>query len=112
MADKTVRLRAAAAEDLDQAVDHLRDRAGERVALEFVESVAAAFSLLSSNPGIGSLRYSYDLEIPGLRAWPIERSDRAVFYVEADDHLDVWRVLHTRQDIPATIEAPDSSPET
>ena len=52
----------------------------------------AAFELISSGPGIGSLRYSYDLDIPGLRAFPVQRFDHAVFYVEADGHPNhnVW----------------------
>jgi toxin ParE1/3/4 len=35
-----------------------------------------------------------------LRSWRLARCPYVVFYVERDDHLDVWRVLHARQDIP------------
>jgi len=33
-----------------------------------------------------------------------------VFYVERDDHIDVWRVLNAARDIPAWVgdEAPDA----
>jgi toxin ParE1/3/4 len=30
-----------------------------------------------------------------------------VFYVERDDHVDVWRVLHGSRDIPAWMQVPD-----
>ena len=31
-----------------------------------------------------------------------------VFYVERDDHIDVWRVLHAQRDIPAWMQEPES----
>ncbi len=107
MADKPIRLRTLAAADLEDAASYYRDNAGGQTALDFVDEVQAAFGLISSGPGIGSLRYSYYLDIPGLRAFPIKRFDHAVFYVEADDLVDVWRILHTRRDIPATLEPPE-----
>jgi len=107
VADKPIRLRALAATDLGDAASYYRDNAGGQTALDFVDEVQAAFGLISSGPGIASLRYSYDLDIPGLRAFPIERFDHAVFYVEADDIVDVWRILHTRRDIPETLEPPE-----
>lgn len=107
MADKPIRLRTLAAADLEDAATYYRDHADEQTALGFLDEVQAAFELISSGPGIGSLRYSYDLDIPGLRAFPIRRFDHAVFYVEDDDIVDVWRILHTRRDIPATLEPPE-----
>jgi toxin ParE1/3/4 len=107
VADKPIRLRTLAAADLEDAATYYRDHADEQTALGFLDEVQAAFELISSGPGIGSLRYSYDLDIPGLRAFSIRRFDHAVFYVEDDDIVDVWRILHTRRDIPATLEPPE-----
>lgn len=104
MADKPIRLRTLAAADLEDATSYYRDHADEHTALAFLDEVQAALGLISSGPGIGSLRYSYDLDIPGLRAFPIQRFDHAVFYVEADDVVDVWRILHTPRDIPEELE--------
>jgi toxin ParE1/3/4 len=28
-----------------------------------------------------------------------------VFYVEREDHIDVWRVVHAQRDIPAWMRA-------
>lgn len=107
MADKPIRLRTLASADLEDAAIYYRDNADEQTALGFLDEVQAAVKLISSGPGIGTLRYSYDLDIPGLRAFPIRRFDHAVFYVEDDDVVDVWRILHTRRDIPATFEPPE-----
>lgn len=107
MADKPNRLRTVAAADLADATDYYRDNAGEQVALGFVDEVQAAFTRIASGPAIGGLRYSYDLDIPGLRALPIKRFAYEIFYVEADEVIDVWRVLHTRRDIPETLRQPD-----
>jgi nucleoside-diphosphate-sugar epimerase len=44
-----------------------------------------------------------------LRAWPLRRYPYLVFYVERQDLLDVWRVLHAQRDIPAWMQKPDGS---
>jgi toxin ParE1/3/4 len=106
VAHKPIRLRALAAVDLEAAASYYRDEAGEQTALRFIDEVQDAFALISSGPGIGSLRYSYELDIPALRAFPIKRFDHAVFYLETDDVIDVWRILHTRRDITEALESP------
>lgn len=106
MSDTPIRLRALAAADLEDAADYYRDHAGAQAAIDFIDEVQAAFRLISSGPGIGSLRYSYDLDVPNLRAFRIKRFDHAVFYVETDDLVDVWRILHTRRNIPETLREP------
>lgn len=45
-------------------------------------------------------RYAHELALPGLLYWPLRRYPYLVFYVERDDHVDVWRVLHGVRDIP------------
>jgi len=45
-------------------------------------------------------RYGHELGLAGLRAWPLSHYPFLVFYLERDDLVDVWRVLHTRRDIP------------
>ena len=34
-------------------------------------------------------------------SWPLRKYPYLVFYVEQADHIDVWRVLHMKRDIPA-----------
>ena len=98
-----VALRALAAADIDSAVIYYRTEAGPAVALDFVEALEAATDHLS-HPRAGSLRFAYELDIPGLRCWSLRRFPYLVFYLTAhDDRVDVWRVLHARRDIPASL---------
>lgn len=103
MASRTVRLRARAASDVDTAVDHYQHEAGDAVALDFIESLEQAISRIQRSPHVGSLRFSYELAIPELRALGTKHFPYLIFYVAHDDSIDVWRVLHTRRDIPNTL---------
>ncbi len=103
MAPRPVQLRARAASDIDSAVDYYQREAGVAVALEFIESLEQSVSRIRRSPHIGSLRFSYELDIPELRAWPLARFPYLVFYVERERENDVWRVLHTRRDLPASL---------
>jgi toxin ParE1/3/4 len=98
---KPVRLRRLAADDVEGAVDHLLAEAGADVATRFVDAVERALRHVGRHPQSGSLRFSYDLDIPELRAWSLARFPYLVFYVERDNEIDVWRILHTRRDLPA-----------
>lgn len=96
-------LRALAAADIEAAMAYYRDEAGEQVALDFVDALEAAISTLRDQPLIGSLRFAYELEIPDLRTWPLEQFPHLVFYVPGAEHVDVWRVLHAKRDIPSVL---------
>jgi toxin ParE1/3/4 len=100
---KPVRLRLAAADDVDAALDHYLAEAGSDVPQRFVSAVEQAIRNIGRAPRSGSLRFAHDLEIPDLRCWPLTRFPYLVFYVEHADHVDVWRILHTRRDIPASL---------
>lgn len=76
----------------------------EQAALGLIDALQGAYSLLGRHPATGSSRYAHELDVPGLRTWPLNRSPYLVFYVERDDHVDFWRVLHTRRDIPALMQ--------
>ena len=73
------------------------------VALRFVDAVERTIGQVSRSPQSGSLRFSYELEIPDLRVRPLARFPYLVLYVVGDAVADVWRVLHTRRDIPPAI---------
>jgi toxin ParE1/3/4 len=98
---KAVIPRRAAQDDIRQAVDHYAAAAGAAVALAFVEALRQAFGRIARHPGMGSPRHAVELRLDGLRSWPLRRFPHLVFYVERDDHIDVWRVLHAQRDIPA-----------
>ena len=105
---KPVRLRELAASDLEDVSDHYRSEAGEQVALEFIDAAARGMQRIGRSPHVGSLRFSFELAIPNLRAWALQRFPYVVFYVVTDHEVDVWRIFHARRDLPAIIEPPTS----
>ena len=108
MTVRPVRLRELAASDLEDAADYYQEQAGASTALDFIDAVQTALEHIRTNPGIGTLRWAFELDIPGLRAWPVARFDYSVFFVETDEVIDVWRLLHMRRDIPRTLRHPDT----
>lgn len=98
-----VDLRALAAADIETAVDHYRKEAGPQAALDFIDALEAAVSHLRHYPNSGSLRFAFELEVPGLRSWSLQQFPYLIFYVPQDDRIDIWRVLHARRDIPAHL---------
>lgn len=107
MSVKPVIPRALANRDIDQALDHYLDEGGERVGLGFIDALEKAYRHIARHPASGSPRYAQELDLPGLRAWPLKRYPYLVFYVERDDHIDVWRVLHSQRDLPTWMGEPE-----
>jgi len=104
---KPVIPRERAQQDIDAIIAHYLDGAGESVALGFVDALEQAFRHVAQHPASGSARYAHDLGLPGLRFWPLRRYPHLVFYVERADHVEVWRVLHGKRDIPAWLRVPE-----
>ncbi len=100
---KPVVPRQAALDDVDAAVDYYLSEAGAPAALGFIDCLEKAYRQLSRHPAMGSPRYAPELALPELRCWPMTRYPHLVFYVETDESIDVWRVLHARRDIPPTL---------
>lgn len=88
-------------------MDFYAREAGRDVALGFIDALRNAYRTISSRPASGSPRYAHELELPGLRSRTLARSPYIVFYVEQADHIDVWRVLHAKRDIPSWLESAD-----
>ncbi len=103
MTTRSVQLRERAATDIDGAADYYRSERGTDVALRFIDAIKRAVGQIARSPQSGSLRFAYELEIPDLRVRPIARFPYLVFYVTSEDVVDVWRVLHTKRDIPSAI---------
>lgn len=108
MSRKPVRPREAARRDVEAAVDHYVREAGADVATGFIDALQTAYRFIADHPAAGSLRYANELRLPGLRSRILRRYPYLVFYVERDDHIDVWRVLHAHRDIPVWMREPES----
>ena len=103
MSAKPVRPRPRALLDVELAIEWFLDHEERQAALGFIVDLETAYRHIGDYPQTGSLRYAYELALDGLRFWPLGGYPYLVFYVERDDHIDVWRVLQERRDIPASF---------
>jgi toxin ParE1/3/4 len=90
--------------DVEQAVDYYAREAGERVALEFLEELRRAYRFIANAPAAGSPFHGQALNLQSLRSRILQRYPYIIFYIECQDHIDVWRVLHAQRDIPASLQ--------
>ncbi len=107
MSRKSVRLRELARRDVEAAIKYYVREAGSDVAQGFIDALRRAYRTIADHPAAGSPRYAHELALPGLRGHGLKRYPYLVFYVERDDHIDVWRVLHAHRDIPAWMQEPE-----
>jgi toxin ParE1/3/4 len=101
---KPVVPRELANRDVEEALAYYLSEGGEQAGLGFIDALEQAYAHVGRHPATGSPRYAHELDLPGLRTWPLKRYPYLVFYVEHDDHIDVWRVLHGQRDIPAWLQ--------
>jgi toxin ParE1/3/4 len=101
--------RVLANRDVDEAIYHYLDQDAAPAALGFIDALEQAYAHIGKHGATGSPRYAHELNLPGLRFWPLTRYPYLVFYIEQVDHIDVWRVLHAQRDIPAWMHQPDES---
>ena len=104
MKAKPVVPRELASRDVDEAIAYYLAEGSKQAALGFVDVLERAYTHIGRHPATGSPRYAHELNLPGLRSWPLTRYPHLVFYVERPDHVDVWRVLHGQRDIPAWMQ--------
>lgn len=109
MSSKAIIPRELARRDVEAAVDYYSREAGLEVALGFVDALQAVYDQIAHHSGSGSLRYAYELGITDLRSIPLQRYPYLVFYRDQSTHIDVWRVLHAKRDIPQWMHEPDHS---
>lgn len=85
------------------AIDRYVDEAGSEIATAFVAALEEAFGRLGRHPGLGSPRLGVEIGLPQVRTWPLAGFPYVVCYVAHVDHVDVWRVLHERSDLPVGL---------
>ncbi|MGV8893302.1 MAG: type II toxin-antitoxin system RelE/ParE family toxin [Burkholderiaceae bacterium] len=89
--------------DVDEAIEHYLSKGAGQAALGFINALEQAYSHIGRNPAADSPRYGHELNLPGLRSWSLTRYPHLIFYIEREDHINVWRVLHRQRDIPAWL---------
>lgn len=97
---KAIIPRELANRDVEQAIEHYPTEASTPTAAGFIDALERAYGHIARRPSSGSPRYAHELGLPGLRSWPLRRYPYLVFYIEREQHIDVWRVLHDQRDIP------------
>lgn len=95
--------RALADADILAALDYYITNAPEYT-LAFIDDVEEAYKHIQQFPASGSLRYAYELSLPELRVWGCSKYPYLIFYVDYPTQIEVWRVLHSSRDIPATLQ--------
>jgi toxin ParE1/3/4 len=105
---KAVVPREQANRDVDEAIAYYSGEDAAQAALGFIDALEKAYIHIGRHPATGSPRYAHELNLPGLRSWPLTRYPYLVFYVERPDYIDVWRVLHGQRDIPAWMQEPEN----
>ena len=100
-------LRPLAEADLIDKTGHYLSAEGEELAERFVDSALASLRSIERMPGIGSPLVGEMCDIPGLRSWQVKGFLVRWYYLIADDHLDVVRLLADAQDLPATLRRTD-----
>lgn len=106
MTAKPVIARDLAGRDVEAAIEFYLSEGSEQAALGFIDALEAAYDHISRYPAAGSPRYAHEFDLAGLRCWPLKRYPHLAFYVEREDHIDVWRVLHGQRDVPAWLQEP------
>jgi toxin ParE1/3/4 len=99
--------RAVAERDTTEAVDYYTDEVDPVTALKFIGALELAKAEIGQSPQLGSPRYADLLRMPGLRNRKLRHFPYLIFYFERDDHVDVWRVLHSARDLPTWLASAD-----
>ena len=107
MKPKPVIPRERADRDVNEAIDFYLSENAPEAALGFIDALEQTYGHIAHHPETGSSRYASELNLPGLRFWPLKKYPHLAFYLERSDHIDVWRVLHGQRDIPAWMREPD-----
>lgn len=104
---KRAHLRPQAEADLVEAATHDAKEGSIELAVGMFDAAIAALEPIERMPGMGSPRLGLLCEISGLRSWRVTDFPMQWLYFEAEDHLDVVRLLGDRQDIVAILSADD-----
>jgi toxin ParE1/3/4 len=100
---KPAHLRPQAEADLLEATRHCATEGSPALAERMFDAAIAALEPIERMPGMGSPRLGQLCDIPGLRSWRVTDFPMQWLCFEAEDHLDVVRLLGDRQDILAIL---------
>jgi toxin ParE1/3/4 len=70
---KPVVPRDKARQDVEDALRTYMAEDAEAAALGFIDALEQAYAHIGRYPATGSPRYAHELNLPGLRSWPLTR---------------------------------------
>ncbi|HTH79310.1 MAG TPA: type II toxin-antitoxin system RelE/ParE family toxin [Ramlibacter sp.] len=100
---KPARLRPGAERDLVEMAHYYSQAGGMGLGERGFDAAVTALEQIQRMPKMGSLRLGQLCDIPLLRSWRVKGFPMQWLYFEAEDHLDVVRLLGDRQDIVAIL---------
>jgi toxin ParE1/3/4 len=100
---KPAKLRPSAEDDLVQAARHYAHEEGVALGERMFDAALNSLKPIERMPQIGSPRQGQLCDIPGLRSGRVDGFPELWVYFEADDHIDVVRLMGDRQDIVAIL---------
>ena len=106
MTAKPVIPRERAVRDVEEILDYYLAEGSELAATGFIDALERAYAHIGEHPATGASRYASKLDLPDLCSWPLARYPYLVFCVEREEHIDVWRVLHGKRDVPRWMREP------
>jgi toxin ParE1/3/4 len=81
MTAKTVIRTHQATQDVERELGNYVIQEGlQQAALAFIAEIEQAYARIGKHPHIGCQRYAYELDIPSLRSWPLDRYPHLIFY--------------------------------
>jgi toxin ParE1/3/4 len=110
MTVKPIVARPTARVDINEAISYYLTEGTPNSARRYVNALEEAFLHIARFPASGSPRYGIELNLSGLRSWPLAGFPFLIFYRDAEHHIDVWRVLHAERDIPEWMRDPGTRP--
>ncbi len=107
MSTKPVLRRAQVQADVENAIAYYLEQGAQNAVEGFIAALEKAMEHIRRHPTSGSPRYAAELGLPDLRCWQVKRYPYLVFYVECENYVDIWRILHCQRDIPAWMREPE-----
>lgn len=99
MIGKSIYLSEVALKDLQRALLNYELNNAEQAVDGCLDALAKAYQHISSFPKTGSTRTGNEINLPGLRSWPLTKYPFLLFYVEENDQIDCWRLIHEKRDV-------------
>lgn len=104
MTNRQITQSTLAEQDIENALLYYMEESA-RLALSFIDDLEKAIQYIREHPASGSTRYAYELEIPNLRSWQLQRFPYLIFYMEEAEGIYILCVLHVHTDLPSWLQS-------